>query len=110
MTHKHTEKTPCECVALQQSGTLLHPVVVKVVMVILVKIDFRKGHFYTIIYKYIYIIYYRTLFLLFHFDFDHFDHDHHDHMTTQKKSGGNRKKSPKDSSTAMKSSYFCSVE
>ena len=31
-------------------------VVVKVVMVILVKIDFRKGHFYTIIYKYIYII------------------------------------------------------
>ena len=85
-------------------------VVVKVVMVILVKIDFRKGHFYTIIYKYIYIIYYRTLFLLFHFDFDHFDHDHHDHMTTQKKSGGNRKKSPKDSSTAMKSSYFCSVE
>ncbi len=21
MTHKHTEKTPCECVALQQSGT-----------------------------------------------------------------------------------------
>ena len=69
-------------------------VVVKVVMVILVKIDFRKGHFYTIIYKYIYIIYYRTLFLLFHFDFDHFDHDHHDHMTTQKKSGGNRKKVP----------------
>jgi hypothetical protein len=22
MTHKHTEKTPCECVALQQSGTM----------------------------------------------------------------------------------------
>ena len=35
----------------------MHPVVVvKVVMVILVKIDFRKGHFYTIIYKYIYYI------------------------------------------------------
>ena len=34
---------------------------VKVVMVILVKIDFRKGHFYTIIYKYIYYIYYRIL-------------------------------------------------
>ena len=41
-------------------------VVVKVVMVILVKIDFRKGYFNTIIYKYIYIIYYRTLFLLFY--------------------------------------------
>ena len=68
--------------------------VVMLVMVILVKIDFRKGYFNTIIYKYIYIIYYRTLFLLFHFDFDHFDHDHHDHMTTQKKSGGNRKKVP----------------
>ena len=57
-------------------------VVVKVVMVILVKIDFRKGHFYTIIYKYIYIIYYRILFFLSIFDFDHFDHDHHDHHTT----------------------------
>ena len=34
----------------------MHPVVVvKVVMVILVKIDFRKGHFCTIIYKYIYL-------------------------------------------------------
>ena len=22
MTHKHTKKTPCECVALQQSGTM----------------------------------------------------------------------------------------
>ena len=86
-------------------------VVVKVVMVILVKIDFREGYFNTIIYKYIYIIYYRTLFLLFHFDFDHFDHDHHDHMTTQKKNREEiEKKSPKDSSTAMKSSYFCSVE
>ena len=55
---------------------------VKVVMVILVKIDFRKGHFYAIIYKYIYIIYYRILFFLSIFDFDHFDHDHHDHHTT----------------------------
>ena len=36
--------------------------VVKVVMVILVKIDFRKGHFYTIIYKYIYIIEYFSFF------------------------------------------------
>ena len=24
MTHKHTEKTPCECVALQQSVVSLH--------------------------------------------------------------------------------------
>jgi hypothetical protein len=62
---------------------------VKVVMVILVKIDFRKGHIYTIIYKYIYIIYYRILFFLSIFDFDHFDHDHHDHpahrLTCKKK-------------------------
>ena len=60
----------------------MHPVVVvKVVMVILVKIDFRKGHFCTIIYKYIYYIYYRILFFLSIFDFDHFDHDHHDHLS-----------------------------
>ena len=37
-------------------------VVVKVVMVILVKIDFRKGHFYTIIYIYI-------LYIIEHFSF-----------------------------------------
>ena len=44
-------------------------VVVKVVMVILVKIDFRKGHFYTIIYKYIYIIYLYILYIIEHFSF-----------------------------------------
>ena len=38
-------------------------VVVKVVMVILVKIDFRKGHFYTIIYKY------NILYIIEHFSF-----------------------------------------
>ena len=42
-------------------------VVVKVVMVILVKIDFRKGHFYTIIYKYIYILYIIEYFSFFPF-------------------------------------------
>ena len=31
MTYKHTEKTPCECVALQQSGTYPSPSIRQIV-------------------------------------------------------------------------------
>ena len=47
-------------------------------------------------------------------DFDQNDHDHFDHdtgaLSIAIRANKIEKKSPKDSSTAMKSSYFCSVE
>ena len=108
----------------------MHPVVVvKVVMVILVKIDFRKGHFCTIIYKYIY------LYIIEYFSFFPFSiltiltmtimtimttilyHSMCVNsvpgtrvMCPEKKWGEPKKKSPKDSSTAMEYPYLCSVE